>query len=196
MRGPKRRTRRRRAGRKKLEGEREPSGRLSRRKEVREKRDIQAEKMIQSVVTTARMRHYGITEEQARNETTGYLLGRLHLNGALGNRALEAGNRLGLTVAKYYALQPFSAPHTRAVQYLGVHGRSVHEPTDAAIQAATREYDAMLGAIGGQDYRRYLLVNVAFSDMGPVNWSVEHLYMLRSGLSRLADYLKLPDDTG
>jgi hypothetical protein len=142
------------------------------------------------------MRHYGLTEEQAKDETTGYLLGRLHMNGVLGNRTLEAGNRLGLTIAKFYALQPFSSPHARAVQYLGVHGRSVHEPTDDAIKAATRDYDAMLAALGGQADRRFLIANVAFSDMGPINWRVEHFYMLSAGLTRLADYLKLPEDTG
>lgn len=146
-----------------------------------------------SVAITSRLRHHDevTDEETARDPRAGSRLGRLHLVRIISDEQLAAGLRLAALIHRYHVVTSLPRPFPRAPDLTVSPGRSLLLDDDSYVRAIVADYDAAVSAIGGQADRRDLVISVVYRDDGPIALDAQAIWMLRRGLSRLADHFGL-----
>lgn len=188
---------RRKRGRPRMQDvEREPNGRRSRRKLATQSRIEKHGQDMQSVVLEARIRH-GVPRDLAHLPQAGTALGRITLMfpGRLGTAHIEAGERMGLDYARYYALSGIPFPSVRAANLFRVHGTTTHYDDPARVQKAVKrvmDIEKVLGLndIAGRPITRLTKQVCIMDDDSQMRF--EHMVkFLRRGLEALAAFYGL-----
>lgn len=89
----KRKTKIRRTIRKRMAGLREPNGRLSRRKAGVAERERESERDVMRTAIEARMRVFGLSEEDAKRQEGGTVIGRMYQAKAISIDQMRAAER-------------------------------------------------------------------------------------------------------
>lgn len=188
---------RKRRGRPRLEGvAREPNGRKSRRKVAVSARESARAEDTRSVAVEARIRH-GIPKEWAHLPQAGSALGRVTLMfpQRLEPHHVEAGERLALDYARYYALSGIPFPSPRAANLFYVHGAvNNHDDPQRTRKAASRvmALERVLGMadVAGRPVTRLVKQVCVLDDDGAMRF--EHMVaFLKKGLEALATFYNI-----
>jgi hypothetical protein len=111
-----------RPGRKRKNGKREPSGKLSRRKDDRQERRTIDEQSAMQVAKEGRQRVFKVSAEDSGTELAGTVCGRLRLTRSISGAQHEAAKAFAATYAAYQrALNSPRSP--KAVEIGGATGR-------------------------------------------------------------------------
>lgn len=193
------------AGRKPLPNmPRTVSGAISRSHQGRQARDDYARDLTEaekadtmSVAVEMRQRVHGATTATARRPEWGFVLGRIYLDGKLGDidglgkMRLEAGVRYADTLARYHGLTGIPFPSARAQNLFSVHGYdgdTTAERANAARRASDRRM-ALEGVLLRLPQGRQIastVHSVCFLDIDESrSWSAHMIAYLRSGLDAL-----------
>ena len=193
------------AGRKPLPGmPRTASGAISRSQAGRQAREsltrdlTEAEKAdTMSVAVEMRQRVHGACTATARRPEWGYVLGRIYLDGKLGDMdglgkmRLEAGVRYADALARYHGLTGIPFPSARAQNLFSVHGYD-GETSGERASAARRASDkrmAIEGVLLRLPQGRQIastVHSVCFLDVDTArSWPAHMIAYLRSGLDAL-----------
>lgn len=164
-------------------------------KQIREHELTTAEKVENmSIVVAARMRLYGLTEEQANSVEAGYELGRLFLSDRITKLQHEAGKKYAEDMARYYGLTGVPFPSARAQNLFAVRGEAGESEGKAtaarsARDKANRLHELLLRVGDNQTaIRIQRIVNgVAVSDQALGKSTQDHFH-LRRGLNALIAY--------
>ena len=191
--GPKRK---RRGGRKRIEGlTRTPSGRISEAQAVKDKRDDETQRQIMETAVQARMRHTGLSEELARKDFAGSVLGLLHFDRRISDWEYEVGKRYASAMAAYYALTGISFPSPRAQDIFRVWGYDGDESQSRSerARAATNRMMMMEGALLSCTQGRLVKTKtfeVCVLDIPEArDWTIHTLSFLHRGLDALREPL-------
>jgi hypothetical protein len=161
-----------------MNGDREPNGRLTRRRSA-------VEGHVMDVAISRRIRHQGIVgpsgesiEKAAVDPRRGYVLGLLLLGDRISEAQHAAGLRYGADMARYYRLSGVQFPSPRAQDLFAVRGES-GETVDRALAVKSahkrmRELHAVLLGTGDIDTGRrveYTVRSVCLLDLPDSAWS-------------------------
>ncbi len=185
-------SRKRKGGRPRKAGPRYANGN---RKEsfVRE----ETEKEARSVVIDARQRIFGMTEDQAKSDLAGTLLGRLYMAKHITKQQFEAGERYAHDVWRYSVTVLGVTPTVQAQNMLKVKGHQGDDDDTAQrridrITAAWVATETVLGTcpIGSKATLRSVCVTEedACGDM-----PMSQMALLRRGLASLARHYGIGD---
>jgi hypothetical protein len=173
--------------------ERTPDGRIRRTIARRE----QSEQETLSVVLDMRTRLHGAPAATAREREWGFVLGRMYLDGTLGNKTglgrvrMKAGERYAESMSRFYGLSGVPFPSARAQDLFRVHSYDgdVSEERAVAIAKAARqagEIAATLRRLPNGVHIETTVRNVCLIDIDEARkWPPHMLSMLLRGLDAL-----------
>ncbi|EJF91665.1 hypothetical protein [Bartonella tamiae] len=177
------------------DADREKNGRLSRRKASINRRKLETEKEIKSVVIAARER-MGIPMSYLNTAESGNALGRIMIMfpDIIKRYHYLAGLRFGEAFARYYYLVGIPFPSARSADLLNVHGRNDYENIDA-VRKATDHVMILEQIIGMVDISglpiKKVMKQVCIEDVDQ-NMNYSHMVQfLRKGLDALVDYYQI-----
>lgn len=129
-----------RGGRKRKQGKREPSGKLSRRTAERQARRTTDEQSAMQVAKEARQRVFGVRVADSGTELAGTICGRLLLQGSINRAQLDAATALQETYAAYQRAVD-SPPPPRAVNIGGFSSGSASEMSPERAAKAKADWE-------------------------------------------------------
>lgn len=196
-----------RSGRPRLVGvPRNASGRICETRDERnermawQKRETEAETMATALL--ARQNVYDLSEAQAKHPEAGHVLGRIYLDGTLGevreNKEgiayvrLTAGKRYAEDMARYYGLTGIPFPSPRAMELFRIGGYDGEVSAERARQAklaanhAQSLEAALLASCGHGRQVAHTVKSVCLLDIEESRGWPEHMMKwLRTGLDEL-----------
>jgi hypothetical protein len=180
------------------------SGAISRSHQGRQARDDYARDLTEaekadtmSVAVEMRQRVHGANTATARRPEWGYVLGRIYLDGKLGNLdglgkvRHDAGTRYADTLARYHGLTGIPFPSARAQNLFSVHGYDgdISECRASAARRASNRRMELEGILLRLPQGRHVastVYNVCFMDLDTArDWPPHMMALLRSGLDAL-----------
>lgn len=165
--------------------------------------DERSADIARATVVETRMRHYNITPIKAKLPEYGYVLGRIYLNGGLGETVydsgekgraesrLDAGQRYAIDMARYYGLTgiPFPSPRAQDLFRISSHPGDDDEDRKTRVNRATslmmRIEGALLGCTDGRAVAT-TVKNIALLDIeSAVLWPDHMIRLMNRGLDAL-----------
>lgn len=179
----------------KKDAERYPGGQIK-----HEYRSEETERETMSTVIDMRTRLYGVSEEDAKKTLSGFVLGRMRLDGSINEIELKAGERYAEDVARYYRLTGIAPPSPRAQSLFSIGGHDGDVSEDQAKRA--RDASNKMMAIEGVFLRlpngprvKATVFNVCFMDHENLRDMPSHMFnWLHCGLRALAIHYGLQDE--
>ena len=177
------------------DAERYPGGQI--------KHDYRAEESERDTMGTViemRQRRYGLSDEDAKKDLAGFVLGRMRIDRAINDVELKAGERYALDMARYYWLTGIAPPSPRAQSLFSVAGHEGDISAERAAQA--REASNRMMKLEGLLLRlpngprvKTTVFNVCFMDMDNLRDMPSHMFgWLHCGLRALALHYGLQDE--
>jgi hypothetical protein len=175
---------------------RTPSGRISRAAGAAEKAlEEETERQAMETATIARMRHTGLSEEMAKKDFAGTVLGLLHFDRRISDWEYEVGKRYALTMGAYYSLTGIPFPSAKAQDLFAVHGHMGDESEARSVRAkaASNRVMELEGAMLRCDQGRLVKTKtfeVCVLDlMEARNWTIHTLSFIHRGFDAMRPVL-------
>lgn len=190
------RKRKKGGGRKKIPNmPRTASGRISEAQEVANERRQETEREAMETVVRARMRHTGLSEELARKDFAGSVLGLLHFDRRISDWEYEVGKRYAALMASYYALTGIPFPSARAQDIFRVGGfdgdesLSRSEKARAASNRVMIAEKALLNCSQGRMVKTKTFEVCVLDIPEARDWTIHTLSFVHKGLDLLREPL-------
>ena len=124
-------SKKRKGGRpRKQDAERYPGGQIK-----HDYRKAESQRGNMGTVVDMRQRMYGLSENDAKSDLAGFVLGRMKLDKAIDEVELKAGERYAEDMARYYRLTGIPAPSPRAQSLFSVGGYEGDISTERAARS-------------------------------------------------------------
>ena len=182
-------------GRKRKPGKRYPCGKLTKQ---------QLEMDAMSTAIEARMRLFGVTSKQAKDERLGTALGRLAFRELISEKQYQAGIAFGELYHRHQTLMGLPSPSPRSVAGLlineGIFGASPSEPVLEVIEKVKRRFADATSVLDACDREQrmsagkrptLLVYRTVCTDQDAMSWGEEDIGNLRVALNALVRLFRL-----
>lgn len=157
----------------------------------------ETEKEARSVVIDARQRIFGMTEDQAKSDLAGTLLGRLYMAKHITKQQFEAGERYAHDVWRYSVTVLGVTPTVQAQNMLKVKGHQGDDDETARARALRIKSEYLkaeaVAMSGGRMVESTLLHTCVTEEKALEDMPMSQLGLLRRGLQDLARHYGIGD---